>query len=380
MFTLEMLPAEQGDAIWIEYGEPGTPNRILIDCGVPATAKILRERIERLPTDQRQFELLVVTHIDTDHIGGVLKLLARLPEGLGFDDVWFNAWRHLEKGPSSKMGPIDGEILSCALDKLKWTWNGAFDGGPVMAEPARGVIPALQLRGGMRLSVLSPTPEQLSKLRRHWVKVVLDGGLDPNQPDRAARLLAKAMRKGVGTSLLGSKRPDVERLAARVAHLDAAVANGSSIALLAEYEGARALLTADCFPQVLLGATRQVLRDRGERRLRVDALKIPHHGSRNNVTNDLLATIVSPKYLISTSGAVFGHPDDEAIARIIWANGAATPCLCFNYAKDHPVRGRAGNEPNAWSAAKWDDSGLRRIHGYTASFGGLDGTSIELGP
>src|SRR5687767_2681416 len=107
MLTVEMLAAQQGDAVWIEYGARNAVHRVLIDAGTPASASAIKERIERLPPDQRRFDLLVVTHIDTDHIGGVLKLLTERPAGLVFDDVWFNAWRHIDRVGSSRLGPID---------------------------------------------------------------------------------------------------------------------------------------------------------------------------------------------------------------------------------------------------------------------------------
>ena len=33
VFRIEMLPARQGDALWIEYGAPDDPARVLIDAG-----------------------------------------------------------------------------------------------------------------------------------------------------------------------------------------------------------------------------------------------------------------------------------------------------------------------------------------------------------
>jgi glyoxylase-like metal-dependent hydrolase (beta-lactamase superfamily II) len=132
MLRIEFLPAQQGDAIWIEYGKPGAVHRILIDAGTPATATLIRQRIEALDRSDRRFDLLIVTHVDTDHIGGVLKLLTKLPAGTQFDDVWFNAWPQIRKARSSKLGPIDGEILTTALQKLKWPWNTYFGGAAVM--------------------------------------------------------------------------------------------------------------------------------------------------------------------------------------------------------------------------------------------------------
>ena len=70
MFRIEMLPAAHGDCLWIEYGSGARVHRILIDGGPAHAYPALRERILHLPADARRFELLVITHIDADHIEG----------------------------------------------------------------------------------------------------------------------------------------------------------------------------------------------------------------------------------------------------------------------------------------------------------------------
>ena len=46
MFTIELLPAAHGDAIWLEYGPVAQPHRILIDGGpAPTYENGLRRRI-----------------------------------------------------------------------------------------------------------------------------------------------------------------------------------------------------------------------------------------------------------------------------------------------------------------------------------------------
>src|SRR5262245_51291062 len=108
MFRIKFFPAQQGDAIWIEYASNANkPYRILIEAGTPSTAPAVRAHIENLPQDDRRFDLMVVTHVDTDHIGGVLKLLSDLPAGTSFDDVWFNGWPQIRNAKSSRLGPID---------------------------------------------------------------------------------------------------------------------------------------------------------------------------------------------------------------------------------------------------------------------------------
>jgi glyoxylase-like metal-dependent hydrolase (beta-lactamase superfamily II) len=138
MFTVEMLPAGHGDALWLEYGEGDRRSRVLVDGGTGPTYDVLRSRIASLPPDDRRLELLVITHIDADHIEGVIRLLQDVRLGLRIDDVWFNGWQHL---PGDVFAPTHGEMLSALLVDLDQRWNGAFDGGPVSVADDDGPLP-----------------------------------------------------------------------------------------------------------------------------------------------------------------------------------------------------------------------------------------------
>jgi hypothetical protein len=59
MFSVDMLPAGHGDALWIEYGDRDHPHRVLIDGGTGPTYDVLRARVASLPPDDRRFELMV---------------------------------------------------------------------------------------------------------------------------------------------------------------------------------------------------------------------------------------------------------------------------------------------------------------------------------
>src|SRR5688572_23271608 len=67
MFEVEMLPAREGDSLWLRYGSKTAPKQILVDAGRAATYKDLRERFLALPKGRRTFELFVITHVDRDH-------------------------------------------------------------------------------------------------------------------------------------------------------------------------------------------------------------------------------------------------------------------------------------------------------------------------
>jgi glyoxylase-like metal-dependent hydrolase (beta-lactamase superfamily II) len=129
MFKIDLMPAAQGDCVWIEYGPPDVPHRVLIDGGTAPTYDHLRARIRQLPEDKRRFDVLIVTHVDADHIEGIIRLLQDDSLGLRFDDIWFNGWKHL---PTDRLGPAQGEMLSVLLGRRarpgrpRLPWNRAF--------------------------------------------------------------------------------------------------------------------------------------------------------------------------------------------------------------------------------------------------------------
>lgn len=335
-----MLPAAHGDALWIEYGDGPAIHRVLIDGGTPPVYKALKARMERLPAAERRFELLVVTHVDADHIGGALALLEKNELGAVYGDVWFNGYGHLLEQEIEAFGAVQGERLTTALLDQGLPWNQAFDHRAVrIAGDGTPVVHTLP--GGMKLTLLSPTRARLAALEPKWVKECRKAGLDPQTeviPEPPA-----------GVEPFGAI--DVEALAASPFEEDRAEANGSSIAMLAEYQGRRVLLGADAHPAVLVGAIATLAGPAGT--LDLDACKLPHHGSSGNVSPDLIRKLRCPLYLVSTSGAQFHHPDRAAIARVIHLGGDAVE-LAFNYRSPY-------NEV-------WDDPGLREEHGYLSRY------------
>jgi len=340
MLSIGMLPGGHGDCLWIEYGDPTAPRRVLVDGGAAGTYKrALRERLRGLPEQERRFELLVVTHIDADHITGILDLLEDSEARFEAGDSWFNGYRHLPDETPETLGPVQGERLTDLL--VKRPWNSAFSKAAVAVQ-ADGDLPRLELEGGLVLTLLSPTPGTLADLKPEWEKEVRKAGLDPTQPR------PEDVESPEGFALLGS--PDVEALAAEAFSEDDAKANGSSIAMLAEFEGRRLLLAGDAHPEIVTAAIKRLA---GGGRLAVDACKLPHHGSKANVSRQFLQALDCAKWLFSTNGAYFGHPDRQAVARVIkW--GGAQPELVFNYRSKY-------NDV-------WDAKPLRDQYGYKVSY------------
>ena len=363
MFTIEMLPASHGDSLWLEYGPKKKPYRILIDGGKDYSYKHLEARLEErlgsLPREKRVFELLVITHIDSDHIGGVLEFLEENPLDVTFRDIWFNGYHHLPETPPDLLGPVQGERLTDLLVNGHQPWNAALDGEAV-AIPKLATLPVVKLTGGLRLTVLSPTLQELHRLKPEWKKVVLEEGLVPGHP-----AVAKVDDDDRPSDLLGDGEPDPKRLAVSGFKEDTSKANGSSIGLLAEYRGKRCLLAGDAFPSVLARSVATLAHQRRVETLPVDLLKVSHHGGRKNTSNELLQGIACKRFLFSTDGSSFNHPHDESVGRAIMAGGTGST-LYFNYRSDVNER--------------WDTFRLKREYGYEAVYPepGTEGLVVEV--
>lgn len=325
MFAIQMLPARQGDALLVQYGPDDAPRRILLDGGTPGTKGDLRARLLELGPAPLAFELLVVTHVDGDHIGGVLEMLEDDPGIATFHDVWFNAWRHLPGNEIDLFGPVQGERLTGWLDTNGAAWNAGFGNAPASIADA-GPLPEFDLVDGMHVTVLTPGAEELAALKPVWEDEVREAGLEPGVPfDEVFEVPVSAIPFDTAPTRL-----DVETWAATESGSDDSEANGASISLLLEHDGRSALLTGDAHSDPLVRGVTRLLEARGQDRLDVDVFKLPHHGSQRNVSARLLELVRARSYLFSTNGASFGHPDPEAVARVaLHANGAK---LCFNYA------------------------------------------------
>jgi hypothetical protein len=267
MFTIEMLPAERGDALWLTYGEPPDLHHVLIDGGpketIESLVSTLEDRIGGLGNGVNRLELLTVTHVDTDHIQGVAALISDHSRVKLFRDVWFNGYRHL-----GLLGGPDGERVTSALEPNPGRWNRAFGGGPV-AVPSTGKLPTKKLRGGLELTLLSPTPAELACLAPKWERECEKAGIVPGKG-------APVPRSWRRNQLLGP--PNWAMLAAKPYRRDRAEANGSSIAFIATYGGKSVLCAADAHSEVLERSLDRL----GPGPHTFTAVKVSHHGSRAN--------------------------------------------------------------------------------------------------
>jgi len=379
---VEIHPARQGDAILVRCPTESGRFNILIDGGVRATySERLVHRFAAIQAEGERLDLVVVSHIDTDHIGGILELfkangLSSAPQVIGVGEVWHNGYRHLglegrnateeEKravlsqvanvgepgGSEERISVKEAETLSSLISKNEYQWNSSFNGAAIVAGSR------VVLRPGLAVSILSPRSVELKRLARIWKSGLAMKGVNQSviAPEFEAvfelelPLISDGEDSEGDTPISHSESDEVPDPSAF--REDNSAVNGSSIAFLLECIGRRLLFLADAHPSVILDG----LRHQFERSqpVEVDLIKVSHHGSRNNTSSGLVEAVWSPINVISTDGTKHEHPHAEAMLRIVGASKAGSS-LVFNY-------------PSA-TAARMDQPSVRQKYGHSVTVG-----------
>jgi beta-lactamase superfamily II metal-dependent hydrolase len=332
MIAIDMLPGGHGDALVVEYGSAEARHYLLVDAGTIHRYEEVRRRL--LDRDERQYEAFIVTHVDEDHIGGAVELLDDGDLSYRISSVWFNGYVHSERG-GNVLGPVDGERLTRRIADGGFEWNTPFPdpvspvvGGPIVV-PSTGDLPTFELPGRATVYLLSPSGPKLKRMAKVWLDVVTAAHLVAGEGSEGENRALRSFDKHVKERLQALSDAEIEKFAGQGGR-DGSAANGSSIAFILEHDGKRALLGADAHPATLVASLKRFAKMTGEERVRLDLFKLPHHGSRGNVTTDLLDAIDCQTFLISTDGRTFGHPDDAAMARIFRAASRPLRIYC-NY-------------------------------------------------
>ena len=341
MLAVEMLPAGHGDALVVEYGTNTDPHQLLIDAGTFHAWAGVRNELMRRRMDL--YELFVITHVDEDHIGGAISLLDDFDLRHRIRHVWFNGFVHCQSG-GNVLGPVNGEELTARLVTGGFRWNQqpggdsssspftpkvSHDiGGPIVV-PKTGDLPCIHLPGNAHLVLLSPSGPKLKAMAKIWEPAVTKAGLVAGGGDFGHTTSPKPRDREFDPLPDPLDHDQIVNLANKNA-TDQSVANGSSIAFILEYDGKRVLFGGDAHAPVLTQALKRYAARVGEARPRIDLVKLAHHGSNANLSTAMLGLIDCHRFLVSTNGDNFAHPDDAAIAKVIAASAGPVTFFC-NY-------------------------------------------------
>ena len=290
---VEILQAGTGDSIWLSHNK----KNVVIDGGKSSSA--ILERYSQLPPDE-SIDLLVITHIDSDHIAGVIGLIEAMKINGDLNrlkQVWFNFPKNEETDEYSVPEGNELSSLLCHIEGLNWCNNTSrLLGTPTYI-------------GGIKLNVMAPDHDVAEEYK-------------PEEPEE---LSVKNADWDIELKTLIENVDDDD--------IDEGGPNSQSIVILVECGGKSVLLPGDCTPKELYNAIRSYSSISGTPLL-LDFVKLPHHGSLRNITKELFSVIDCSNFIVSTNvNRKYCFPHKEAIAKLISYRNKAEKTLnvFFNY-------------------------------------------------
>jgi hypothetical protein len=359
IFSLDVRRARKGDCLIVHYGSKDDPGLALIDGGPgqvykahlkPRLKEIKKARgltdVESLPVN-----LLMVSHIDDDHINGILELTNELvaardagkPLPVKVRSFWHNTFDDIiGNKPTQLLAAVEASFGPAALTREPDTEELDSQAAKVLASVGQGV----RLRDDARKLKFRINPEFDGKL----VMATDDGGRIEMQkglkftvagPIKAELL---ALQKLHDAFLKNAENENTK--AALASFTDMSVANLSSIVLLAEVAGKRMLLTGDARGDKVLEGLELVGLLKPGGKMHVDILKIPHHGSDRNMEPIFFRRITADHYVFSGNGEP-GNPERETLQMLLGESGGEEFTVHLTY----PIEEIDLEREKAWNKA-----------------------------
>lgn len=313
---LRMVQANYGDCLLLEASAAGGTSHILVDGGPEGIyAKHLKPELEKIAARNGKLDLVVLTHVDEDHVTGLADLMVEIDRDrssgvkpvIDVGGLWYNTFRPLEPGSRFQLesflaylsspaadGSLQNILATITQGEDMWTAarhlgipvNPGFPQGVVSLEAA----PRPWENSGFKLWVIGPTWKNLERYQNEWQKWYDRHKENPFN--------STAVRK------------------ARA--IDRSISNLSSIMFLAEAAGRRILMTGDgTGDDVLAGLEQSGLKQAGEK-FHVQVLKVPHHGSSRSSSLAFFQAVTADQYIIPAGKHKNdGNPDLQTLVWIV---------------------------------------------------------------
>jgi beta-lactamase superfamily II metal-dependent hydrolase len=376
---LTVFRSGDGDCLLLTSGDG---HHALIDGGRRGTYREHTEpTLAAMSVAGTPLDMVVVSHIDADHISGILELLHAVAAWEVFDfqtseagnttlrepaerrpprigKLWHNAWR-------AQVGELAGPIESLAstvdvalalatiepptpdaarmVDAMRELAVSIPDGIELLRlveedtpiprnDPFEGLVllkrqPHIEPLGTTSLTVLGPAKKHLKKLRDEWRVWLEKTGVEQAVEQAVTDPLAG---EGAGDQLVQT----LSSAAAIIAETDpekVTPPNRASILLLAEEGAQTCLLTGDAAEEEIIDGLKAAGRLQGGR-FRCNVLKVQHHGSENNVSKSFAEQVIADHYVFCGDGA-HGNPSPSVVKTIVETRADADPdpfTLWFN--------------------------------------------------
>lgn len=339
-FILRAVKAKHGDCLLL-FAEGCT---ILVDGGPSGTYnRFLRDQLKALPPvgeDPAHIDMMMVSHIDADHIDGILDLTDELLEArdenrrpiVTIGRCWHNSFADdiMSATASISASARSGQAASLAglLDEIDGPELDSHDAQAVLASVRQGRQLALDLKalnidhnqrfkdrlaiqghapvwecGAMRVHVIGPSHEQIDDLRDKWAKEL-------------PKILAREAD-----------------MASAAKSMDRSVSNLASIVAVAEVEDKRILLTGDARSIMILQWLEETGYLAAGGTCHFDIVKGAHHGSIRNVVPEFFERVTADHYLFCGDGK-HSNPEPDTLDMLFTARPELNYKIHMTYGPD----------------------------------------------
>ena len=331
-----------GDCIILLLKNDDKEIHIMVDCGL-----YTQEVNDYIVNEFHGYiDYLIVTHIDNDHINGLIRMLKSKPN-LTINHIFYNCYQRTSENLQEwdeKMVenmkrvfdhlPVVVDMLeqkinaetSMSLAKLileNDNWKKAWRREYIIDESSM-----VDLGNDMgRIIFLSPNKEALDTLDKKyrllfWKTLYRPKKLDYDKEETIYESLMRIMEQedneGFDEESVSSKVLDENALKFYAAEKMKGLspANEASIAFIWEHEGHRILFMGDANPDQVVKKIGDVYKDTPKPVL-FDAIKISHHGRAHSTSKELVSIADSERYFVT--GGANARPSYQALSRIIIA-------------------------------------------------------------
>lgn len=297
--TLKILPAFHGDSIIIEtFDNNNNPFVILIDGGPSKTFKTCLVKELKYP----KIDLIILTHIDDDHIGGLITFLkSSYAENIIFDKIIINAANLARVHAGTQISYAQGIDLEKLLSTKYPTMT-------ILSNIVSDKTNELDLPKGIDIKILSPNTEALKVLYKEWQQIRL-----PQEGNTQISSTSTKKCKDYEISLgeLAKQKEDRNTI-------NADKFNASSLAFALKTPDFYGLFLGDAHANIVCDALDKI-KPKPTFPIQFDYIKLSHHGSKYNISTELLNRVQTDKYIISTNGGSKStlHPDRKTIAKVV---------------------------------------------------------------
>lgn len=316
--ALEAVAAKHGDALLLHLGTSAEPILWVIDGGPSGVyASYLRPRLEELRAarglnadEPLPIDLVIVSHVDDDHVRGVLDLVTDITDAQDHQQpapwdiklFWHNSFDTLLEDPQAHA------VRASITDGLEAVrMESTFDARALSIDQGRRLGDQIRLLG---LDGNPPIGGLLLAPRQETVSVAGATVTVVGPPLTRLKKLADEWEAKV-------KEPiDRSDLAGAAAYVDRSVTNLSSIALHVEADGRTLLLTGDARGDDLIAGLGGADLLEPDGRCHVDVLKVAHHGSDRDHELSFFDQVVADSYVISADGK-YDNPSADVLRWIV---------------------------------------------------------------